>query len=74
MIYDVFVVHKESTETLIEQGGFFRTFSFDLLIEPLLCFLLNLMEHLRFVKGLQHHVFELGGELCVHKGNTNTLV
>ena len=59
---ETLVVHKESPETLIEQGGFIRSFSCDILIQPFVCVQFNLLEHLRFVKGQQHLVFEPGGE------------
>ncbi|KAF3525788.1 hypothetical protein F2Q69_00047615 [Brassica cretica] len=71
---EALVVHKELLETLIEQGGFIRSFSCDLLIQPFVCVQFNLVEHLRFVKGLQHFVFEPGGSLSVHRSIKNTLV
>ncbi|KAF2608806.1 hypothetical protein F2Q68_00044172 [Brassica cretica] len=71
---EALVVHKESLETLIEQGGFIRSFSCDLVIQPFVFVQFNLVEHLRFFKGLQHFVFEPGGSLSVHKSIKNTLV
>ena len=41
---EALVVHKELLETLIEQGGFIRSFSCDLLIQPFVCVQFNLVE------------------------------
>ena len=71
---EALVVHKELLETLIEQGGFIRSFSCDLLIQPFVCVQFNLVEHLRFFKGLQHFVFEPGGSFSVSIRSNNNLV
>ncbi|KAG5373819.1 hypothetical protein IGI04_042874 [Brassica rapa subsp. trilocularis] len=51
----------------VEQGDNFKSLACELLIRPLVCLQLSLVEHLRVVKGLQQVVFEPGGSLCVNK-------
>ncbi|KAF3573731.1 hypothetical protein F2Q69_00063699 [Brassica cretica] len=51
----------------VEQGDNFKSLACELLIRPLVCLQLSLVEHLRVVKGLQQVVFEPGGSLCMNK-------
>jgi len=68
------VVHKESSATLIEQGGFIRYAPDYSLIRPLVCVKFSLMDHLKLVKELHNFIFEPGGKLYEFKSNNNILV
>ncbi|KAG5374437.1 hypothetical protein IGI04_042227, partial [Brassica rapa subsp. trilocularis] len=57
----------------VEQGDNFKSLACELLIRPLVCLQLSLVEHLRVVKGLQQVVFEPGGSLCVVRRNKQIL-
>jgi len=57
----------------VEQGDNFKSLACELLIRPLVCLQLSLVEHLRVVKGLQQVVFEPGGSLCVIRRNKQIL-
>ena len=70
----VLVVHKESSETLIEQGGFIKFASEYSLTRLLVCVRFSLMDHLKVVKELHNFIFEPGGKLCEFKSNKNILV
>ncbi|KAG5389099.1 hypothetical protein IGI04_030640 [Brassica rapa subsp. trilocularis] len=53
----------------VEQGDNFKSLACELLIRPLVCLQLSLVEHLRVVKGLQQVVFEPGGSLFITDQN-----
>ena len=58
----------------VEQGDNFKSLACELLIRPLVCLQLSLVEHLRVVKGLQQVVFEPGGSFSVSIRSNNNLV
>ncbi|WZZ70857.1 hypothetical protein YC2023_082227 [Brassica napus] len=58
----------------VEQGDNFKSLACELLIRPLVCLQLSLLEHLRVVKGLQQVVFEPGGSFSVSIRSNNNLV
>ncbi|KAF2595043.1 hypothetical protein F2Q70_00045045 [Brassica cretica] len=49
---------------LVDQGENTKTLTSEILIKPMSCIQLSLVEHLRVVKGLQQVVFEPGGIWC----------
>ncbi|WZZ03332.1 hypothetical protein YC2023_089253 [Brassica napus] len=57
----------------VEQGDNFKSLACELLIRPLVCLQLSLVEHLRVVKGLQQVVFEPGGSFSVSIRSNNNL-
>lgn len=59
--------------SIVDQGDNFKTLSCELLIRPMVCLQISLVENLRVYKGLQQSVFEPGGTLCVFKKNHKNL-